>query len=648
MSRSSRRSRGRRQEAATSTAPAVDAAEHIYRGFGPNAELINEGGKNAAITREDVLEVPAIDSANPFLPPNVDGGTGLGLIDNTQGNTPDQLRVAESVTVESSANLLLEYIASAGPRVALQFGAPFGLSQGVGIHVLPLYIDELERDFGTDMYLRMMNDAVVQAKVETFKDGILDKPLTISPGIEAEGDDESGADKKRRKFATEVADFVQANMDELPQGIMLVLREMLDAIPLGYKLAEQVYELRGTDGKYPNIKGKATMLASLNPKPQEAVNMVADQFNTVLGYIPRLRGAGLLGSFLYGDLGVRTAEDQAAGKANIPDLIPPEKVARFSWMPRNDDPRGISHLRPAYIPWRLKIGLYPAYEAYLARFAQPSVVIELLGREISALTSTNGTPITDPTAIITLLLTHLRNWQAGGALVLPEGNAKMVQAIGDGKAYLSAFELVDEQITVCILHNDLSTGVGKYGTKGLGEVHQDTGNLLYDVGKLATANFVRNQIVRPLVYYNYGEAGLAVLPFVTFGETTAADATNEGGMVAQLKTADLIFPPQYNDIYKMLHLKELDADVVQLLIDVWKKGLEQQASMMDQQAAGGLGMMPGQQPGMAGAAPGGPQKPGAPGAGVPGKPGAGAGSTSPQGGAGGKQAQQPQPQPYYN
>lgn len=487
---------------------------------------------------------------------------------------------SQTTRVSSEADLALEYIVSSGPRLASQFGTPYGLNQAAGIHVLPIYIDELERDFGTDMYLRMLNDATVKSVDGDLRASILDKPVQISSAV----DDRTEKDEKRKALAQEVATFVQAVYDQLPGGINMALYELLEGIPLGYKLMEQVYEIREV---VPG-NGPQTALASLNPKPQEAVSIVVDQYNHVLGYMPRLAGSGLFGSFAFGDLGLRTtgSVDGATNRptvedVDIPNLVPPEKVLRFTWQPRNDDPRGTSHLRAAYVPWRLKIGLYPAYEAYLARFAQPSAALELNGADTPPMADIHGNVIKDPALIVLQLLNNLRNYQAGGAMVLPVGKASLLQATSNGQAYLSAFELVDEQITLCYLYANLSTQGGKYGTQALGEVHQDTKGLLVSYGKQVVENTLQQESVKPLVYYNYGEAGLQVLPKVSLGEGEQQDFATTAGALASLKGVELILPHQYNDIFKMLHLPLLPQDVIDLLIEKWEMMVKSEITLAD-------------------------------------------------------------------
>lgn len=588
------------KRATRATPPDYTPPETIERGFGADPEVLYEDSDMLAVKRVDTLAVPRVTQNRGFDPPPRDGGI----------RTETDLIGAETV-VESQANLMLQYLASMGPAIAPQFGSPVGLFQSTGLHALPPYTDELEHDFGTDIYAkRMMYDAVVRARFETLLDGILDRPIVISPGLDPEDEQkpagvEGGGTKapgikgseRYTEFATEVARFVQYNFDDMQGGFMLKLRSMLQGIALGYKIAELVYERREPE---PGM-GRKTCLKDMHPKSHDAVSMVADMYNTVVGYLPRMRGSGIQGAFTLGELGVRTVEDLDADgrvikeRVHIPEMIPPEKVARYTWNPDNDDPRGQSHLRAAYIPWRLKVGLYPAWEAYLARFAQPSVGLELGGQEMPSMMGVDGKVLTNPVAIASALLLSLRNWQAGGAFVAPVGKLNLVQAEGDGQAYLSAFELVDAQITTSILHANLSTEGGKYGTQALGEVHQDTTDMLYALGKYATAMFVREQLVRPLVYFNYGEQGLMVLPEVTFEEVEQQDQAAIGGMLSSMKGAEFLFPPQYNDAFSMVGLPELDDETIKLLTDLWLKTMEQQAQMQQQQLAMGQATIEGVQ-----------------------------------------------------
>ena len=503
------------------------------------------GGASSAtgvLTRTDVVEVPAVQ------------GQGTNP---TQANTTTQ-----TVTVRSQATLGLEYLASTTPALPMQFGAPAGFDQGAGIHVLPLYIDELERDLGTDMYLRMMFDSTVKSSDATLRDAILSKPLQVLPGC-----DEEEKDEARKVFAANVAAFVRVCFEKLQGGTQKVFREMLEAISMGYKLAEKVYEVKEI---IPG-NGPQTVLKSINPKPHEAVSIVVDKYNDVLGYLPRLQNVGLFGSFVMGDLGVLTSElytpERTDQDLDLPQLVPPDKVWRFTWESRNDDPRGTSHFRAAYVAWRFKIGLWAAYEAYMARFAQPSTALELEGQDPPPMADANGQLLKDPATIVATLLNNLRNFQAGGAMVVPVGKLNMVQSSGAGQVYLSAFELCDQQIVQSILFSNLNTQGGKYGTQALGEVHQDTTDLLYAYARVVFAQNILEELVTPLVLYNYGEEGLEVLPYISFGETEQQDVPTLAQAISSMKGVGMVFAEQYNELFQMLHWPLLSDEVISELVE---------------------------------------------------------------------------------
>jgi phage gp29-like protein len=185
-----------------------------------------------------------------------------------------------------------------------------------------------------------------------------------------------------------------------------------------------------------------------------------------------------------------------------------------------------------------------------------------------------GALVSDPAAINALLLMHLRNYAAGGAMVIPAGVLKMLQAAGNGQVYLSALEFVDQQIVESILMSNLATEGGKYGTQALGEVHQDTKGLLIAFGKYVYLNTVIKQIVKPLVLWNYGQAGLEVLPHISIGETEQQDFATASTSYATLKNASILTPHQYNEMFEKLHITPLPQDVIDLLIQAWEASLQ--------------------------------------------------------------------------
>jgi hypothetical protein len=318
--------------------------------------------------------------------------------------------------------------------------------------------------------------------------------------------------------------------------------------------------------------------------------------------MPRLQGSGLVGGFMFGELGLRTTE--TSEEIDIPGLVPPEKVLRFTWMERNDNPVGVSHLRSGYIPWRMKVGLYPAWEAFLVRFAQPGVTVELQGQDLPPVMGGDGKMTNDPVKILQAILTSISNYQGGGGMVLPVGTLNVSEVASEGEAYLRAFEYVDEQITLGYLYANLATQGGKYGTQALGEVHQDTKGLLVSLGKQHLVRVLKEGVAKLLVLINYGKDALWATPNISVGETEQQDFSTTATAISSLKGVDLIFPQQINAIMKMLHLPPLPEEVIQTLTDIWEA--QRESDLQAAQVPVGPDGQPLQQPGMGPDGQGGP------------------------------------------
>src|SRR5687768_6946814 len=147
---------------------------------------------SAELVQETVHVVPPVPGASASVLPAIPGVTD-----------------EQPVELHAHAQAGLEYIVSTHPRLSLQFTPNSVLSPNKGFHQLPTYIDELERDFGTDIYLRLLNDAAVKAGDAVLRASILDKPLTLSLGI----DEKTEKDAKKKELAGDVLEFCEAALD---------------------------------------------------------------------------------------------------------------------------------------------------------------------------------------------------------------------------------------------------------------------------------------------------------------------------------------------------------------------------------------------------------------------------------------------------
>ena len=129
---------------------------------------------------------------------------------------------------------------------------------------LPPFIDDVTRDFGDDLYDRMMRDPQIASSINTIKNGILANgvslpavtlPTTDKPTTDGMTICEPHADQP---LADEIAAFCQRLLDNLDTPLHDVLWNMLDALAYGHKVAEKIYgDGQGEDaGKLVLIKLK--------------------------------------------------------------------------------------------------------------------------------------------------------------------------------------------------------------------------------------------------------------------------------------------------------------------------------------------------------------------------------------------------------
>ena len=162
------------------------------------------------------------------------------------------------------------------------------------------------------------------------------------------------------ELAGQICDFCTTCLDNLTPSFLDVLYDLLDALALGNRVAEQVYALDVDDDGRQRLA-----LKSLKVKPRETVSFVVDPFLNVIG----LQAATIPGT------GYPVVTGSVVGDpSQLPNLLPREKFAVLSWNTVNGDPRGTSLLRCVYNSWYLKMQTWGEFAKYLAQFAGPSLI----------------------------------------------------------------------------------------------------------------------------------------------------------------------------------------------------------------------------------------------------------------------------------
>jgi hypothetical protein len=460
---------------------------------------------------------------------------------------------AETVERLQPEMLTKEYVA------ALVFGPPIAVPGvvGRGKRRLTPWIDDLQRGVRYDIYEQMMLDGQVKACVGLLIAGIIGGGCDILPA--------SKPDDPNYKRDTEVADFVRACLFDHCQTSFLYefLPDMLKAIAVGNRIAEKVfYPLNESP-----IRGKL-IYKSLKPKHRRTVAFVVDWFNNILG----------IANTPYGML---TAEDYA--------VLPKEKFALLIWKPLDSDPRGTSDLRSVYEPWWRKQRLRPQQIRYLDQFASPSLIGILaeatsLRQQIDPKT---GQPKIDPVTGKPVyidrsaeMLAALQQFQASSILVIPHGaEVKVVEAAGDGRAFLIALDADNLEIAKSILFATLATEQGPNQGRAASETHSDVVSVNIDYGIGITEAMIRNDLVTPLVDLNYPPGTPS--PQVRMPGANRSDFLAWASAIAKLQMAQYLDPTQYPGLDVMLGLPMRSQEALQEAI----KAVSQQRQLAGTQPA---------------------------------------------------------------
>lgn len=362
---------------------------------------------------------------------------------------------------------------------------------------LPRYVDDAERDFGPELYDRMLRDPMVAAAVDTLKMRALSAGLTLAPAVPGEE-------------AAKVLSFVQGALADLDGPIEETLYDMLDALAYGHRLAEMVFLV--TDA---GMMG----LSAIKPRPRQNYRFVLDAFHNLTGVLAIVPGKASL-----------VPEGIVPDPKELKNLLPPSKFFILSYGAENRDPRGASLLRPAYNPWWLKQQTWPQLLKYLIQFAGPS----LIGYtpEDAAF---SGDPNLTPED---LMLAALKSFQNGSIVVLRGGSrVDKIQSEGEGRAFLEAIELYNREITHAVLKQTRATMEARFGSRADSETATDMLDVVVGWVQGVLTRALRRQVLRPLVALNFGElAGrdLTPRPLLTtpnrpdFAATAAAVAALQG------------------------------------------------------------------------------------------------------------------------
>lgn len=379
---------------------------------------------------------------------------------------------------------------------------------------LPIPGDDLQRDFGIDIYQRMGLDPQLRAARRVLVNAALNQPLALTLPVKEED--------TRYGLAARIRDFCQANLDRLPRGLIPTLAEVADAaLTHGHKVSEILCEVGTLDPQ----NGPQLLLRDLKAKPLTSTAFVIDAYGNTLGLLAQRPGQPLI-----------LLPVIVSGDVIGQPLLPLAKFAILTWDEQNADLRGNSILRACYGFWWMKQQLLPLLLAYATRFGQPSLDVELPPSAADVQqTNADGTPAPAKTMSQAMLDAGLQ-YQGGGVFIHPNGS-KVVLTEPKGAGYqvfMDAVTLYDNQMVKALLGATLAVNEGEHRSGTDSKTHQDVLSLTTLYIKHWIAAFVRQQILCRLVEWNYGADAVPLTPWAELGQTDPQDIGLIGQVIAQM------------------------------------------------------------------------------------------------------------------
>lgn len=479
------------------------------------------------------------------------------------------MQVSELAIMRSTVDTLLrEYVSGGGLNALAKLQ-----------EALPMYVDDVTRDFGSDLYEKMLQDEDVASAFNVIVDAVMADGASIQPAFQAPKSGKvSREDAVKAAQAAEYARFVAAALDEyMEPNAYDFVTEMLDGLAYGNKVAEKVFQYleAGPD------KGRLAY-RTIKTRRREAYAFITDAWKNVLGFLVAEPGQAIL---LLGGL---TALLDAT---KLPNFLPRDKFVVFSWNPANGDPRGRSILRPVYRPWFLKTQVLPDYYMYLRRFGRPKVVGKTapLGPQVVVKLDDNGNAVTNPdgstveiTAQEAMMTAITRLADGYDTAAVPNGaEIDLLYASGTASdAFTAANDYFGRQIHLGILRTARTAKEALHSSKADSGSAQDlTGTFVIRV-KHVVEGVINRDVIRPLIRLNYGESALALCPTFSLSKTERRDRVAWLAVCIDAWQAGLLQPEQINDVFAEVGLPEIDIQDLMDKLQAKADAEAQQATML--------------------------------------------------------------------
>jgi phage gp29-like protein len=334
-------------------------------------------------------------------------------------------------------------------------------------------------------------DDDVAGDLEAMKLAILRRKKTVSPA-----DDSS--------LAVDLANFIDQQLNAIP-NLDLVFEALMDAPGYGLAISEILYD----------VSAGQVAVSAIKDRPQEL-------FSFNLRYLPQIGPLRFMKSIY----------DATGG-----ELVPENKFLIFTYRPRNGNRRGRPLLRATFwLSWFKR----QALRMWL-RFAEKGPGTAAVKYPAGATDDEKQKALAAAEAIVEKI-----------AIAVPDNFGLVDQLLAGARTQNPAvYEKLVDRCTMAITRRILGETLTSHGSDGgagsfaLGQVHGDTFNARQGAIANAMASVINDQLIRPLVLWNYGPEALKVAPKWSIDMVNAEDLVQRSQVDYRLQAMGVPIPKSY-------------------------------------------------------------------------------------------------------
>lgn len=398
------------------------------------------------------------------------------------------------------------------------------MSVSVNGHILPKPGDDLQYEFGLNIYPKMLQEPVLAALDDIVRMLVLEADPVFPPAIkepESESDPNFEETQAEHEAAKEVSDYVTELLKKrFKTPLRAIFWQMLEGYGQAHKLAEKVF----------GIDNGAVQVVDLKPKPRKMYSLTVNPFYDVLGVKAGVSTIGMI--------------TDLKGFDFQNDWFPIDRFWLFTPRMVDGNPMGHAALRPCYAPWYEKLLTRPESLKFMRQFGGGMVSLELPVITDKNKTVQVGDQLIDRQVYYqSLAQTFAAN---GGAFTLENG-AKLELHVPDseGQAFEAKFDRCDREMALAFVKSVRAILEAQHGSKADSETSLGLLKSLVNWLRGALCDSFNGSVIRTIVELAFGQEAVdKYLPCMTMEESKEEDIPTLLTALSSALAAGVITPEQ--------------------------------------------------------------------------------------------------------